>query len=94
MIIKESICAQRISNAVLHYWKYGGDRHHWRTCQPGGSQPDGNKEKADKQKAVSDIVALENAWICTSSTIIAIQPQIRDLNLSRSADTATAGRKL
>ena len=40
----------------------------------------GNKEKADKQKAVSDIVALETPWICTSSTIIAIQPQIRGLN--------------
>ena len=40
----------------------------------------GNKEKADKQKAVSDIVALENALICTNSTIITIQPQIRGLN--------------
>ena len=25
----------------------------------------GNKEKADRQKAISDIVALENALICT-----------------------------
>lgn len=25
----------------------------------------GNKEKADRQKAISDIVALENRWICT-----------------------------
>lgn len=28
----------------------------------------GNKEKADQQKAVTDIVALENALICTSLT--------------------------
>ena len=36
----------------------------------------GNKEKADKQKAVSDIVALENAL----DMYITIQPQIRGLN--------------
>lgn len=40
----------------------------------------GNKEKADKQKAVSDIVCWKTPSICTSSTIIAIQPQIRGLN--------------
>ncbi|STM17756.1 general secretion pathway protein G precursor (epsG-like) [Escherichia coli] len=41
----------------------------------------GNKEKADKQKAVSDIVgAGKTPLICTNSTIITIQPQIRGLN--------------
>ncbi len=35
----------------------------------------GNKEKADKQ-----LWRWKTPWICTSSTIIAIQPQIRGLN--------------
>lgn len=37
----------------------------------------GNKEKADQQKAVSDIVALENASTCTSWTTTATRPPSR-----------------
>lgn len=38
----------------------------------------GNKEKADRQKAISDIVALEN-WICTDWITGVIRPQNRGL---------------
>lgn len=31
----------------------------------------GNKEKADRQKVVSDLVALEERWTCINSTIAA-----------------------
>lgn len=40
----------------------------------------GNKEKADKQKAVSDIVALENALDMYKLDNHRYQPQIRGLN--------------
>lgn len=40
----------------------------------------GNKEKADKQKPSAILWRWKTPWICTSSTIIAIQPQIRGLN--------------
>lgn len=37
----------------------------------------GNKEKADTQKATSDIVALEGSLICISLTTTATRPQSR-----------------
>ncbi|STI15848.1 general secretion pathway protein G precursor (epsG-like) [Escherichia coli] len=39
----------------------------------------GNKEKADRQKAISDIVALETHWICTDWITGVIRPQNRGL---------------
>ncbi len=60
---------------------YGGDRH-YRRILASLVVPNlmGNKEKADKQKVVSDIVVLKTPSICTTLTIITIQPQIRGLN--------------
>lgn len=37
----------------------------------------GNKEKADRQKVVSDLVALEGRWICINSTTAAIRTPSR-----------------
>ncbi len=38
----------------------------------------GNKEKADRQKVVSDLVALEERWTCINSTIAATPTPNRD----------------
>lgn len=38
----------------------------------------GNKEKADRQKVVSDLVALEERWTCINSTIAATPTPSRD----------------
>lgn len=40
----------------------------------------GNKEKADKQKSSAILWRWKTPLICTNSTIITIQPQIRGLN--------------
>lgn len=39
----------------------------------------GNKEKADQQKAITDIVALETRWICTNWTTAFTQQRIKVL---------------